>query len=189
MLPASQLRNLDPRPLDNLGGVAGLWYVDVADVLLAPDPDGATIADDILLHPGATWYRLTGTLTTLAFSQPGKEDRHGAYFQPQLKGVLAQATAELAAGLEALDGRRFLLLYRDQNGVVWLVGAPDEPLRFSDKYDAGSTTARNNYDFTFSGETTRRARPYLGSWVVAGDQVPVVPSLRAFSDGFSAGFS
>lgn len=163
-----QLRNLDPLIVDNTGGVEALWYVDVADVLSVPDPDAPLLTSDVLLRPGASWYQIVATRTTLGFTQTGKTDRHGPYWQPQLKGVLAKATATVAAGLEALDGRRFLLLYRDNNGITWLVGTLDEPLAFSDKYDAGSTTARNNYDFVFSGETARRARPYAGSWVVSG---------------------
>jgi hypothetical protein len=122
-----------------------------------------------VLRRGATWYQLVATRGTLRFGQAGKEDRHGPYFQPTLKGVLAKATATLAAGLEALDSRRFLLLYRDQNGLVWLVGTPDAPLTFTDKYDSGSPTERNGYDFQFGGtDTERRARPYLGTWEVSG---------------------
>ncbi len=168
MLAPTQLRNFDQLFFDNTGGVEALWYVDVADVLSVPDPDMALIATDVVLRPGAYWYQLVATRTTLGFTQASKKDRHGDYFQPSLKGVLAKASIELAEGLEALDGRRFLLIYRDHNGAVWLVGAPDEPLAFSDKYDAGTATARNNYDFTFSGETTRRARPYAGTWNVSG---------------------
>lgn len=163
-----QLRNFDQLFFDNTGGVEALWYADVADVLSAPDPDTALITENVVLRPNASWYQLVATRTTLAFTQPGKKDRHGDYWQPALKGVLARASVELSEGLEALDSRRFLLLYRDHNGYVWLVGAPDEPLSFSDKYDAGTATARNNYDFTFSGETTRRARPYQGTWQVSG---------------------
>jgi len=167
-LAPAQLRNLDQLLYDNVGGVEALWYADVADVLLAPDPDEAALVNSVQLVPGATWYQLVATRTTLGFTQTGKNDRHGDYWQPQLKGALAKGSAALAQGLEALDGRRFLVLYRDLNGLVWLVGSPDEPLKFADKYDAGTATARNNYDFTFSGETTRRARPYLGSWTVSG---------------------
>ena len=166
---AGDLRNLDPFLLDNTGGVESFWYCDVADVLSVPDPDTAAIADSVVLRPGGCWYQLVATRGTLRFSQPGKEDRHGPYWQPQLKGTLAKATATLAAGLEALDARRFLLLYRDQNGLVWLVGTPASPLTFSDKYDTGSPTERNGYDFQFGGaDTERRARPYLGTWQVSG---------------------
>lgn len=163
-----QLRNLDPLLIDNTGGVEALWYADVRDVLSVPDPDAPLLTSDVVLAKDACWYQLVATRTTMGFTQPGKEDRHGPYWQPSLKGVLAKATPTVAAGLEALDARRFLLLYRDHNGITWLVGTPDEPLRFSDKYDAGTATARNNYDFVFSGETTRRARPYEGSWLVSG---------------------
>jgi hypothetical protein len=168
MLAPGQLRNLDQHFADNTGGVEALWYVDVTDVLSVPDPDAALITESVVLRPNCYWYQLVATRTTLGFTQPGKNDRHGSFWQPSLKGVLAKATAELAQGLEALDDRRLLVIYRDNNGLVWLVGQHDEPLKFTDKYDAGTTTARNNYDFTFSGETTRRARPYQGTWEVSG---------------------
>ena len=167
-LPTGALRNLDQLILDNTGGVEALWYADVADVLSVPDPDEPLISESAQLRAGAFWYQLVAVRTTLGFSQPGKEDRHGPYWQPSLKGALAKATAGLAAGIEAFDGRRFVVIYRDNNGLVWLVGGLDEPLTFGDKYDAGTTTARNNYDFTFSGDTTRRARPYTGTWLVSG---------------------
>lgn len=167
-LSPAQLRNLDQLLLDNAGGVEAMWYADVADVLSVPDPDQALVATDVQLQPGATWYQLVATRTTLGFTQPGKSDRHGAFWQPSLKGALAKGSAALAQGLEALDERRFVVLYRDFNGVVWLVGTLDEPLTFSDKYDAGTATARNNYDFAFNGETSRRARPYEGTWLVSG---------------------
>jgi hypothetical protein len=164
----AQLRNLDQLLYDNVGGIEALWYADVADVLSYPETDAAALVNSVQLVAGATWYQLVASRQSLGFSQPGKYDRHGDYWQPSLKGALAKGSAALAQGLEALDGRRLLVIYRDMNGLVWLVGSPDEPLRFSEKYDAGTVTARNNYDFTFSGETTRRARPYLGSWTVSG---------------------
>lgn len=148
--------------MDNIGGVEACWYVDVADVLSVPD------AGNVVLRQGATWYQLVATRGTLRFGQAGKHDRHGEIFQPQLKGTLAKATATLAAGLDALDGRRFLLIYRDQNGEAWLVGTPDSPLAWSEKYDSGTPTERNGYDFQFSGEGDQRARPYAGEWLVSG---------------------
>jgi hypothetical protein len=163
---AGVLRTLDPLLVDNVGGVEALWYCDVADVLRIPETANAAIALDVELRAGATWHQLVATRGTLRFSQPGKDDRHGDFWQPNLKGALAKASPTVAAGLEALDGRRFLVLYRDQNGYCWLVGTPDSPLKFTDKYDSGSPTERNGYDFQFAGETDRRARPYLGTWQV-----------------------
>lgn len=165
---AGQLRNLDQLLVDNTGGVEALWYCDVADVLSVPNPDEAAITADVVLRQGAAWYQLLATRGTLRYGQAGKTDRHGDFWQPQLKGALAKASPTVAAGLEALDGRRFLLLYRDQNGHCWLVGTQDSPLTFTEKFDSGTPTERNGYDFQFAGETDRRARPYLGTWTVSG---------------------
>ena len=162
------LRNFDQLLVDNTGGVDALWYCDVADVLQFPRTASAAILDDVQLRRGAAWYQLLATRGTLRYGHAGKNDRHGAFFQPALKGALAKATPTVAAGLEALDGRRFLLLFRDQNGHTWLVGTPEAPLTYTEKYDSGSPTERNGYDFQFATEGDRRARPYLGTWTVSG---------------------
>ncbi len=164
---AGILRNLDPLLVDNTGGVDALWYCDVADVLRFPNTPAAAIVTDVELRAGATWYQLIATRGTVGYTQAGSTDRHGEFFKPLLKGALAKATPTVAAGLEALDGRRFLVLYRDQNGHTWLVGTPDSPLTWSEKYETGSPTTRNGYDFQFAGEGPRRARPYLGTWLVS----------------------
>ncbi|MDO7849218.1 hypothetical protein Q5H92_22835 [Hymenobacter sp. M29] len=180
---AGQLRNLDPLLVDNTGGVEALWYCDVADVLSYPRTAAAALATDVVLVPGASWYQLIATRGTLSYGQAGATDRHGDFFKPLLKGALAKATPTVAAGLEALDGRRFLVLYRDQNGYVWLVGTPDSPLTWSEKYESGSPTTRNGYDFQFAGEGPRRARPYLGTWTVSGVGLETGVQLGAGTGG------
>jgi hypothetical protein len=162
------LRNLSQVIDDNLGGIDAAWYCDVADVVYCPDPATARITENVVLRPGACWYQLLATRGTLRYTQPGKEDRQGTIWQAKLVAALARQTAGLAGGLEAVDGRRLLLLYRDHNGLVQLVGTPDCPLTWLDKYDSGDNSTRNGYDVTISGELTRRARPYGGTWLVSG---------------------
>ncbi|MDF7810493.1 hypothetical protein [Hymenobacter sp. YC55] len=167
-LPAGQLRNLSQSIDDNLGGVEALWYVPIEDVLFVPDSEEPIVYESVDLRPGATWYQLVATLNTVRYNEPGKEDRHGVFYQPKLTGVLAKNTAALAAGLEAMEGHLYLVLYRDGNGQVWLVGSLDEPLSWSEVLDTGNgVNDRNQKSFTFASDTTRRARAYFGSWVVS----------------------
>ena len=164
------LRNVAQEPgVDNTGGIEAAWYALASDLLDFPDPDvGPLPIGQLNLKPGATWYQLVSIRDTVRYKQTPKDlGRHGQSYTQQLTGTLARHTAELAAGLEALEGQALVLLYRDRNGQVQLVGTPEQPLIWGDAYDSGETPAqRNNYDWTLAGETPRRARPYLGTWQV-----------------------
>ena len=166
---AFTLRNLAQPPADNLAGIEAAWYCLATDLVDFP-AEGELIIDQLSLRPGATWYQLLSTRGTVRYQQDPKDlGRHGQSFVQKLVGVLARHSGELAQGLEALDGQPLVLLYRDFNGRVQLVGTPEQPLKWTDKYDSGvNPTQRNNYDWSLVGETPRRARPYLGTWLVSG---------------------
>lgn len=164
------LRNLAQAPGDNLGGIEAAWYALASDLVGFVDL-GELLIDQLTLRPGASWYQLVSTRGTVRYKQTPKDlGRHGTSYTQKLTGTLARHSAELATGLEALEGQPLVLLYRDHNGQVQLVGTPEQPLAWTDAYDAGEISAgqRNNYDWTMLGETPRRARPYLGTWDVSG---------------------
>ncbi|WBO86263.1 hypothetical protein [Hymenobacter yonginensis] len=169
--------NLRPEPgLDNLGGVEALWYTPARNLVGFPHRGPLTIAQ-LELAPGAVWYQLVSVRGSVRFTQPGKDyGRHGSGFSPKLQGELARHSPELAAGLETMEGGRFVALYRDLNGQVQLVGTPEHPLQWRESYSSGSQTQRNGYEWSLSGEALRRARPYTGTWQVAeyGQQSGVV---------------
>ncbi|RSK45193.1 hypothetical protein [Hymenobacter rigui] len=174
MLPYANLRQ-EPG-IENLGGVEALWYTPASNLLAFPQRGPLTIAQ-LQLRPGAVWYQLVSVRGSVRFTQPAKDyGRHGSGFSPKLTGSLARHTPELAAGLEHMEGGRYVVLYRDLNGEVQLVGTPEHPLEWRDSYSAGSETQRNGFDWTLAGEALRRARPYLGTWEVAeyGQQSGVV---------------
>lgn len=162
------LRNIEQTPADNLGGVVALWYTPAANVLNFP-AEGPLAIDQLQLRAGTYWYQLVSVRRSVRYQQKRKDlGRHGNSFSQQLQGALARHSAALAQGLEALDGQELVVLYRDLNDEVQLVGTPEQPLRYTDAYDSGTDTTRNNYDWTLAGETPRRARPYRGTWEVSG---------------------
>lgn len=165
-----ELRNIVQAPADNIGGIEALWYARVSD-LLHYDPLGDLPIDQLELRPGACWYQLVSTRGSVRYRQTPKElGRHGESFTQKLVGTVSRHSAELAAGLEALERQELVVLYRDLNGQVQLVGTPEQPLKWTDAYDSGEVyqSQRNNYDWSLLGETPRRARPYLGTWTVSG---------------------
>ncbi|WP_400194069.1 hypothetical protein [Hymenobacter sp. B81] len=164
------LRNIEQEPADNIGGLEAVWYTLASNFRSWPAAGELLIRQDLDLVPGAVWYQLVSTRYTVRHKQTPKAlGRHGDIYQQQLQGVLPRHTAGLAAGLETLQGQRLVFLTRDRNGEVQLVGTPDQPLLYSDTFDSGAEAfgQRNNYDWRAAGDTVRRARPYLGSWLVS----------------------
>jgi hypothetical protein len=164
-----EFRNLAQTPDDNTGGIEAAWYTLATDLVNFP-VNGELPIDQLKLRDGATWYQLVSTRGTVRYKQTPKDlGRHGQSFTQRIVGVLPRHTADLVQGIEALEGQPLVLLYRDLNGQVQVVGTPEQPLAWTDAYDSGENpTQRNNYDWTLAGETPRRARPYLGTWDVSG---------------------
>ena len=170
MLSPYELRNVVQAPADNLGGIEAMWYARVADLLDFDELSDLPIRQ-LTLRDDAYWFQLVSTRGTVRYKQTQKDlGRHGKSFAQKLSGTLSRHTAELAAGLEALEGQKLVALYRDHNGQVQLVGTPEQPLSWGDTYDPGEVRQgqRNNYDWVLESETPRRARPYLGTWRVSG---------------------
>jgi hypothetical protein len=159
--------NLQQERADNLGGVELLWYTAAAN-LVSFLARGPLLLRQLELRPGALWYVLRAVRGSVKYAATAKPmGRHGEATAHKLTGDLARHTPGLAAALEKLRGGRFVVLYRDLNGQVQLLGTPTEPLEFTTSYSTGTETARNGYDWQFTGDTIRPARPYQGTWLVA----------------------
>ncbi|MDO7875526.1 hypothetical protein Q5H93_12350 [Hymenobacter sp. ASUV-10] len=187
LVPEYDLRNLVQVPADNLGGVeACVWYTLAANLVNFPATGELVIRDSLQLKPGTTWYQALSVRRTVRYKQtPKAQGRHGDLYQQRLTGTLARHTPELAQGLEALEGQELVVLYRDLNGHVQLLGTPEQPVSWTDVYDSGTAdfTNRNNYDWTLAADTVRRARPYLGTWQVAGGGLQAGIELGAGAGG------
>ncbi|SHL87297.1 hypothetical protein [Hymenobacter psychrotolerans] len=159
--------NLAQERGENLGGLEAAWYTPVSNLLHFPSR-GPLAIDQLQLRPGAFWYQLVSVRGSVKLADNAKPfGRHGEGRTHKLTGALARHTPALAAGLETMEGGRFVALVRDLNGAVQLVGTPECPLQWQDSYASGSETQRNGYDWTLAGDALRRCRPYLGSWEVS----------------------
>lgn len=159
--------NLAQAPDDNLGGLQAIWYTPAASILGFPSR-GPLAIEQLALRPGCFWYQLVSVRDSVKLTDsPKAMGRHGQAHVHKLVGALARHTPGLAAGLETMEGGRFVALVRDQNGAVQLVGSPECPLQWQDTFSSGSETQRNGYDWVLQGEALRRCRPYRGSWQVS----------------------
>jgi len=106
---------------------------------------------------------------TLPFLPRGEgwQERHrrteqGPEYGQEISGIIPKLRPEVTGEFGLMDGHRYLVRFTDKNGKPWLVGREWEPLEFTVDAQTGSTGGGlNNYDFRFSGVTTKRAFGYV----------------------------
>lgn len=162
------LRNLNQPIGNNLGGLEALFFVPADQVVSIPGSSDVLVSTSVVLAGGATWYQLVAPIEQLRYLETPATDRHSNLWKVQLKGVAAKDTQGLAAGLAAMHNRRFVVLFRDANGNVKIVGSPAAPLKFTYGLDTGERRSnRNERAFAFSAELKVPSRFYQGAWAVS----------------------
>lgn len=163
-----QLRNLNQHIGNNLGGLEALFFVPAEQVVTIPGTSDVLVSTSVVLTGGATWYQLVAPIEQLRYQEVPATDRHSHLWKVQLKGVLAKDTTGLQAGLTAMHNRRFVVLFRDANGNVKIVGSPASPLKFTYGLEPGERRSnRNERAFAFSAELQTPSRFYQGAWSVS----------------------
>jgi hypothetical protein len=135
-----------------LAGLAAVFFAPHAALLPLPDLDeaGITLLGDVHLATGIDWRQLQGTIYTPALDVEATDGVHGASYVQELSGFYAGDDPAVAADFRRMQGRRFVLLYRDFDGKMRLVGDPRGGLKFSYKQTTGAKPGeRKGYTWTF----------------------------------------
>uniref|UniRef100_UPI00286BC2F8 hypothetical protein n=1 Tax=Hymenobacter sp. TaxID=1898978 RepID=UPI00286BC2F8 len=162
LAPIEQLPNPD------LAGYLNLYYLPVEDLLRDPVVVGGAVVGDLALRPGASWVELKLTQQTLKVAEVPKQGRSGTTYQVKVTGQRPQPTAGVLGGLEALDRRQLLLLVRQANGQLRLLGTRQAYLRLLAGTEGGSVATRAGVDVQLLGETPERGPYYAGALLVPG---------------------
>ena len=157
-----------------LAGLQAVFFAPVAALVQMPDTDagGLALLGDLALAAGTAWAQLHGTIYTPALDVDAAATVHGAGYDHELSGFFAGDAPAVAAQFLAMQGRRFVLLYRDYDGNVRLVGDQRGGLEFSYKLGSGSRPGeRKGYKWSFRGRTAGPALFYSGTMPtgLAGD--------------------
>ncbi|MGI4865429.1 MAG: hypothetical protein ACRYFZ_16015 [Janthinobacterium lividum] len=159
-----------------LAGLQAVFFAPVAALLPLPDIDeaGISLLGDVQLAAGYDWDQLQGTIYTPALDVDAGTSVHGASYAHELTGFYNGDRPEVAAQFQRMQGRRFVLLYRDFEGQVRLVGDPRGGLLFSYKLTTGTKPGeKKGYTWSFKGSTAGPALFYSGA--VASVPVTTTP--------------
>ena len=90
---------------------------------------------------------------TFQFSEEKDTADNGVFYSTEVAGVIPKIDPGNEALVEELDRGEWIVLIRDNNGQMRLVGTAETPLRFDSGKDTGvSFTSRNNVKFAFKGK-------------------------------------
>ena len=137
---------------DNIGGL---------HVLYAIPPSAFTLGYDYgtrkytLAVPDATDVVMIETFAdgTYTFGESHGRDEHGDWWQPTIAGQIPKQSQANAEVMETLERGQWVVLSKDNNGVLRLAGDMDTPLTFSTEASTGAlATDMNATSFTFTGK-------------------------------------
>ena len=156
------MSDIEFSPQNNPGGVCLLSLVPAFGVDFDPASATSGVLDSatVTFQNGYRWFGLYGTEGTKQFSEPGKVDDNGPYYEPTVRcfvpGDALQHRQQIADWLYHWP---FLLLIEDNAGSKRIVGTVAQPMRLTQvQYDTtDSFGGRRGTLLTFTGQTYRPA--------------------------------
>lgn len=146
------------KPSDNMGGLLRIWAVPPSVVTVSGNSVSLSSTTDVIA--------IYATPGTIGFSEKETNDRAGTSYDTELVAKSPKDSAEAREVLDLLDGRRWVLIYLDQNEQYKLVGTKYNPLRATVDLDTGTDTpAYNGYAIAFKGKQQFRSRFIVNPWV------------------------
>ncbi|MDJ1472854.1 hypothetical protein [Xanthocytophaga flava] len=177
------MKNINQLPGDNLGGVESFFYADADEIEYIGAPINGVISPDIIMKSGKVFYSFRPSQGTLGFKEQQNDTKAGPIFTQELKGYVPRDSADLQSALLDLYGRRLVVIYRDNNGLLKLVGDKDFYLTFEADLDTGTNpTNRNGISFTLKGTSPKAAPFYGGSFTVSESGI-ISPPVKPPVDG------
>ncbi|WP_201980385.1 hypothetical protein [Hymenobacter rubidus] len=164
---AQPLLELSQPALPGLVGYTAVYY-HWADGLGPVAVAAGRVVGDLVSSAGFQWQELPLTQHTIKLTETSKESRHGSTYQVKLQGERPQAVANVLGSIDTLARRPLVLLVRQHDGQLRLVGSAEEPLRLLPTGTGQHPGTRAGLDVLFSGLTTRLAPFYTGALRVGG---------------------
>lgn len=166
--------HLDQTPLTGLVGYTAVYY-HWADGLAPFVVANGLVVGELVSRAGFEWQQLPLSQLTIKLTETPKESRHGELYQVKLQGERTQAPAHVLGAVAAMARRPVVLLVRQADGQLRVVGNPEEPLRLLPTGVGSSPAARAGLDLLFAGLATGLA-PFYGGALVLGGASPAAPA-------------
>jgi hypothetical protein len=144
----------------NLGSVLQFEFLPVTmveDVVIL----NGVIQSVVLPRDVKFWFKGYGPLESMRFNEPDADSGNGIKYMPVFSCNVPKDEDKNTGLFDEMRNQRFLVRYKDANGLKKLIGEFPRGLKFSSMLDTKQTVAgRNEYSIKFFGETAHRAMIY-----------------------------
>lgn len=127
-----------PKPTDTIGGIEKIWFIPVDDIAALGDVILNEL-QNITFASGKEWLTLYGTFKSKEFSEQKKETKYGIRFERSLQLFYPGYSVGVIQQLEEMKCNRFLVAYKDNNGLYKIAGTLENPLNFTYKLSTGKS--------------------------------------------------
>lgn len=117
----------------HLSGIRDYFgYVAVGDVSAMPRPNREIVAlIEILLAGGKEWNNGIGAPESLEYDGPSNTGNQGTIYNHRLAGFVADTSFTTTQMLQAMNGRRYVVIFQDRNERFRVMGnSNDKGARF-----------------------------------------------------------
>jgi hypothetical protein len=139
------------KPSDNLGGLLSIWAVAPADINISFNAVSFFTTDHIIeiyCSPGS-----------MSFTEKESQEKYGLGYKNELNAFIPKDTPEVQSIINSMTGRKWVVIFLDQNEQFKVAGTPLIPLRVSFDLDTGADTPdRNGHSISFYGTQTSKAK-------------------------------
>lgn len=144
-------------------GVGTLEYLPIDEIDLAEWEDAIIAAEWNQQKAvfASDWYTMPYVSGTGSWSEDQQSDEQGEWFKVSLSARIPADTPAVRGELNRMKQHRYLLRLT-RNGTVLLIGTPNQPLRFSSRFDSGAEGGDTRaHTVTFAGAALRKNPGYV----------------------------
>jgi len=139
------------KPSDNMGGLLKIWAVPPTDIIIGIDSVSFSSQDDIV-----EMYCSPGSMS---FTEKENNTQSGLSYKTELNAFVPKDSPEAQIIIEGMSGRKWIVVYLDQNEQYKVAGTVDIPLRVAFDLNTGSDTPeRNGHSVSFYGTQLSKAK-------------------------------
>ncbi len=139
--------------MDNMGGINKIYPIELSQIKSFSDiADSKVNTFEVYeLESLAVDKEQTG------FSEEQKKSNAGYYFNANVSAFFNKDQYELANWLNENINRKFIVVVTYNNGIIKVIGTPNQPLKLSANSEAGTIENINGFNINFSKRQPRRA--------------------------------
>ncbi len=164
------IQHLD-RPTIKTSGLCYFYFVRIEDIAFWPsiNPETGTYTTGIALNDGATWYRCEVIDQDSDFKEAQKDDVAGTYIETSIEGFLPDNSPENTLSVSAMPYHRYVIILKERNAIMRLIGCEDAGARFSRTYESADADGNRGHKLIFTWRSPLPAAIYLTAVAANGE--------------------